>query len=133
MYVLRALYVEEKILGEESTDKKMWIGILTLVGVFMEVVVMFYGKPLLFKFKKSWLLAAALLSITLRVGAYCIIPENDRRWIWFVLFTEAFIRGIGNGAIQIEQLIKQQRLQDLNCRPPRKAYLLQFTTDLVAS
>lgn len=58
-------------------------------------------KAIAFQVQKSWLLAAALLSITLRVGAYCIIPENDRRWIWFVLFTEAFIRGIGNGAIQI--------------------------------
>jgi len=101
MYVLRGLYIEERILGDDAPDKKSWVGILTVTGVFMEIIVFFYGENLLKRFEKDWLLCVALLSITLRVGAYVILPENDRNWMYFVLFVEIFIRGIGNGAIQI--------------------------------
>jgi hypothetical protein len=55
---------------------------------------MAFGRPLLRRFDKDWLLLIALCSSFLRLLSYALVPD-EHEYIWFILAVEIFIRGVG--------------------------------------
>jgi hypothetical protein len=58
---------------------------ITLGGVVAEIAIMGFGRPLLIKFDKDWLLLTALCSSFLRILSYALVPENQGDYIYFIL------------------------------------------------
>jgi len=97
--MLRPLYTEERILGDDP-KKKEWVSYAALTGLVFEVIIFFWGKPLLKKMGKYWLMVSALITIAVRLWAYVFIPEGDRSWIYFVLVVE-LLKGMSMGTLQV--------------------------------
>lgn len=98
--MLRPLYTEEKILGKDNPRKKEWVSYCALTGLLFEIIIFFWGKPLLKKMGKYWLMVAALVTIAVRLWAYVVMPEGDDKWIYGALVIE-LLKGMSMGCLQI--------------------------------
>jgi hypothetical protein len=108
--VLRGLFLEENVLGESSPkSRKTLVSMITLGGVVAEIAIMAFGRPLLKRFDKDWLLLIALCSSFLRILSYALVPDKHD-YIWFILAVEIFIRGVGTGCLQIAAVDRANEL-----------------------
>lgn len=98
--LLRPIYTEEYIAGKTHPNGKLFVSIAAVSGLIFEVLIFFFGKPLLAKMGSYWLLVNSLLTIVLRLWAYYFVPEGNPNWIYFVFFVELF-KGMSAGTLQV--------------------------------
>lgn len=99
MYMLRPIFVEERILGNDP-DKKLWTAISALSGLISEFVVLFMGKSLLQRVGTAKLMAISLFAVSLRVWCHYVVPEGEKQWIYFLIVVE-LLRGIHLASLNI--------------------------------
>lgn len=88
-----------RYLEKEMKLSKTQIGLITISGVLLEIVIFFMGKFFLEKFSPFWLVAFSQIGLLLRCGGYALTP-TDKEYFWAIFLSELG-KGISFGFMQI--------------------------------